>query len=106
MKGSEKGLTSLYGSSNIGTITPAYQRNHDWIRDNCRQLFNDLVSLIENNRQNRFFGSVVKMGTREGIGEVSVIDGQRRITTVCFLMPTLIKLPEEKRIASTDPQLA
>lgn len=106
MKGSEKRLISLYDGSNVRMIIPVYQRNYDWTRDNCRQLFDDLVSLIKNNRQNHFFGSVVEMGTQEGIGEVSIIDGQQRITTVYLLMLALVKLLEEEKITSADPQLA
>ena len=40
-------------------IIPVYQRNYDWLIDNCEQLFNDLVKLSKQHKQTHFFGSIV-----------------------------------------------
>ena len=35
-------------------IIPVYQRNYDWLIDNCEQLFNDLVKLSKQHKQTHF----------------------------------------------------
>jgi uncharacterized protein with ParB-like and HNH nuclease domain len=72
-------------------IIPVYQRNYDWRIDNCRQLFNDMIGILGQNRNPHFFGSIVSLCTKKNIGdtyeeEYIIIDGQQRITTLTLVM--------------------
>ena len=78
-------------------VIPVYQRNYDWKESNCRQLFNDLVDLIDSKpRQNadgenivsrHFLGAVIyNKGTND---TRIVIDGQQRLTTIALFLIAL-----------------
>ncbi|MDR1215830.1 MAG: DUF262 domain-containing HNH endonuclease family protein [Treponema sp.] len=79
-------------------VIPVYQRNYDWNKGNCRQLFNDLIDVIKNKRTSHFFGSIVYLyndETEENGQEFIVIDGQQRITTLTLLLIALVHTQEE-----------
>ena len=38
-------------------VVPVYQRNYDWQNENCKQLFNDIIGVIETGRQH-FLGTI------------------------------------------------
>jgi len=40
-------------------VIPVYQRNYDWRREHCEQLYNDLLDVAKYNFRNHFFGSIV-----------------------------------------------
>lgn len=46
MKGYAKPLHEFIEGHKIQFVIPVYQRNYDWLMDNCNQLFNDLVKLV------------------------------------------------------------
>ena len=59
MKGSAAHLLGFLEGSRKRFIIPVYQRNYDWKKENCQQLFDDLVSLIKQGKKTHFFGSIV-----------------------------------------------
>ena len=59
MKGQDCFLTEFIDGAKKRYIIPVYQRNYDWKRDNCVQLYNDLVKTIKFDKSSHFFGSVV-----------------------------------------------
>ena len=59
MKGQDSFLLGLLNASQRRLIIPVYQRNYDWKKSNCEQLYNDLVSVIREGKQTHFFGSIV-----------------------------------------------
>ncbi len=59
MKGYAKPLHEFIEGHKIQFVIPVYQRNYDWLIDNCDQLFSDLVKLSRSNRCSHFFGSIV-----------------------------------------------
>ena len=76
---------------------PVYQRNYDWKEANCRQLFNDLVELVDSvprtNEEGEeitarhFLGAVIY---NKGSGDSKiVIDGQQRLTTIALFLIAL-----------------
>lgn len=74
-------------------VIPVYQRNYDWKTDNCKQLYDDLVKIIRNDRKSHFFGSIVSVYNPDGIDEeYLVIDGQQRLTTVSLLFLAMYNL--------------
>ena len=44
MKGTASHLLEFLEGARKRFIIPVYQRNYDWKRENCKQLFDDLVS--------------------------------------------------------------
>ena len=47
MKGYAKPLHEFIEGHKIQFVIPVYQRNYDWLIDNCDQLFSDLVKLSQ-----------------------------------------------------------
>ena len=72
---------------------PVYQRNYNWREANCKQLFDDLVKIIKQNRKTHFFGSVISVLDHYGAEEeFLVIDGQQRLTTISILCIAMYNL--------------
>lgn len=67
-------------------MIPVYQRNYDWQEDNCKQLWNDLMTKTGPNKTH-FIGSVC-LKTANSY-EKTIIDGQQRLTTVTLLMKAM-----------------
>lgn len=66
---------------------PVYQRDYNWGKEQCGQLYDDLTSLIIHDRPNHFFGSVVNaQDPNGGKSDYIIIDGQQRITTISLLL--------------------
>ena len=84
MTGSDSFLLELLNASQRRLIIPVYQRNYDWTKANCEQLYNDLVDVVQQGKQTHFFGSIVSNAL--GRDEVELIDGQQRITTVSLIL--------------------
>lgn len=78
---------------------PVFQRNYDWRKEQCEQLFNDLLDIAKYNFRNHFFGSIVYVfdDSKPGI-EFLIIDGQQRIATISLLLLALHNLLEKKRL--------
>lgn len=69
---------------------PIYQRKYNWSLDECKQLFEDILSISKDEtRKSYFIGSiVVKKDSEElldPLAEVTLIDGQQRITTLTLI---------------------
>ena len=88
----------------IGFIIPIYQRNYDWNKNNCTQLFDDLVALHKSGKKMHFFGSIVTSINSEG--QRVIIDGQQRLTTVSLLLIALVNICNEGVMTPCDPELA
>ena len=107
MKGSECRLIEYMDGSKKRFIIPVYQRNYDWRIENCKQLYDDLVKVIKNNRRSHFFGSLVSVYNVSGRNtEFLVIDGQQRLTTVSLLFLAMYNLIRNNIITSEDSSLA
>ena len=107
MKGSECRLIEYMEGSKKRFIIPVYQRNYDWKIENCKQLFDDLVKVVKNNRKSHFFGSIVSVyETSARNTELLVIDGQQRLTTVSLLFWAMYNLLNNKIIVAEDDSLS
>ena len=73
----------LEGQNKSFTI-PVYQRDYAWTRINYQKLWEDIVDLSTNERQDHFLGTIVTIGS--GFQEYTVIDGQQRLTTFSLIM--------------------
>lgn len=90
MKGYAKPLHEFISGQQIQFVIPVYQRNYDWLIDNCDQLFSDLTKLSHSDRHSHFFGSIVTSSAGSGFNRF-VIDGQQRLTTISLLLLAGIK---------------
>lgn len=101
MKGYAKSLYQFIEGNKIQFIIPVYQRNYDWLVENCDQLLNDLVKLSHSNRQSHFFGSIVTSSADCSYDRL-VIDGQQRLTTISLLLLAGIKAVKDGAIEISD----
>ena len=107
MKGTESKLVEYMEGSKKRFVIPVYQRNYDWKTDNCKQLYDDLIKVIKNDRKSHFFGSVVSVYNPDGRNtEFLVIDGQQRLTTVSLLFLAMYNLLERKVLSPNIPTLS
>lgn len=97
MKGYAKPLHEFIEGHKIQFVIPVYQRNYDWLIDNCDQLFSDLVKLSRSNRHSHFFGSIVTSSADCSYNRL-VIDGQQRLTTISLLLLAGIKAVKDGAI--------
>lgn len=69
---------------------PVYQRNYDWKKDNCLELFNDVINAYEQERTH-FLGTVVQVQQDEegGLKHYIIVDGQQRMTSIYLLLKAL-----------------
>ena len=88
-------------------MIPVYQRNYDWKIENCKQLCDDLIKVIRNNRKSHFFGSVVSVYEPSSARNIEflVIDGQQRLTTITLLLLAMYNLIQEGKVSYKTPML-
>ena len=87
-------------------VIPVYQRNYDWKKEQCKQLYEDLKKIIMNKRERHFFGSIVSVYNPDGSNEeFLIIDGQQRITTVSLLFLALHNLIKDCSLVPRDQLL-
>ena len=72
-------------------IIPIYQRTYSWTREQCRQLWDDVVrAAMDESVTDHFIGSVVYIHEgvhhQSSVPELLVIDGQQRLTTLSLLL--------------------
>ena len=86
MKAKEKKFLHFLEGSDKHFVIPVYQRNYDWKKEQCKQLFDDLLDLGNSNRTH-FLGSIVSIYHDDGDDrEYLIIDGQQRLTTLSLLL--------------------
>lgn len=101
MKGYAKPLHEIICGPQIQFVIPVYQRNYDWLIDNCDQLFSDLVKLSRSNRRSHFFGSIVTSAADSSYNRL-VIDGQQRLTTISLLLLAGIKAVKDGAVEISE----
>ena len=88
-------------------IIPVYQRNYDWKTEQCKQLYDDLVKVIQQERKSHFFGSIVSVSDPDGkMLDFLIIDGQQRLTTVSLLLLAMYNLMREGVVTPAVPNLS
>ncbi len=89
--------TTLLGffeeNQNNQFVIPIYQRLYSWEKEQCKQLWDDIIKIGGNDKMNgHFIGSIVFV--HDGIyttnyNELLIIDGQQRLTTITLLFTAL-----------------
>jgi uncharacterized protein with ParB-like and HNH nuclease domain len=101
MKAKEKRFLHFLEGSDKHFVIPVYQRNYDWKKEHCSQLYEDLIDITKNNRTH-FLGSIVSIYHDDGDGrEYLIIDGQQRLTILSILLVSIYKLIDEGKIETT-----
>jgi uncharacterized protein with ParB-like and HNH nuclease domain len=90
MKANETRVDKFLASNETTFAIPVYQRNYDWTKTQCQQLFKDIVAVGSDDKQTaHFIGSIVYVHddvyTASGLTELTIIDGQQRLTTLTLL---------------------
>lgn len=100
MKANETKVEDFLSSNKTQFVIPVYQRNYDWSTSQCRQLLDDILEVGTSSKMNaHFIGSVVYVHddvyTSSRIKELTVIDGQQRLTTLTLIYLALYRLAKE-----------
>ena len=90
MKASEINFNRFLSQSDTQFIIPVYQRNYDWSHSQCKQLLDDILEIGTNSDMSaHFIGSIVYVHddvySASGIRELTIIDGQQRLTTLTLM---------------------
>lgn len=106
MKGEAKSFLKFLDGSDKRFIIPVYQRNYNWQIKHCKQLLDDLLTLIKQPQKPHFFGSIVSSNMENGNREdYLIIDGQQRLTTVSILLVAMFNLLNKNLVQVNDSQL-
>ncbi|GHP90558.1 DUF262 and DUF1524 domain-containing protein [Helicobacter pylori] len=90
-------------------VIPIYQRLYSWEKEQCKQLWDDIIKTGGNDQMNgHFIGSIVFV--HDGIyttnyNELLIIDGQQRLTTITLLFIALRDHWSDKRKEIEDHYL-
>jgi hypothetical protein len=88
------------GSTSI--VVPVYQRQYRWDIGGCEQLLSDVRAVADEDDAHRhFIGSILSAQDGDSAGDLILIDGQQRITTLMLLIAAL-----RHSVEDSDPKLA
>lgn len=102
MKASETKVEDFLSSNKTQFVIPVYQRNYDWSSSQCKQLLDDILEVGSTKKMNaHFIGSVVYIHddvyTSSRIKELTIIDGQQRLTTLTLIYLVLYRLANDMK---------
>ncbi|GHQ99569.1 hypothetical protein VN0420_12400 [Helicobacter pylori] len=73
-------------------VIPIYQRLYSWEKEQCKQLWDDIIKIGGNDKMNgHFIGSILYVldGITHSNNALLIIDGQQRLTTITLLLTAL-----------------
>ncbi|WP_374458655.1 DUF262 domain-containing protein [Chryseobacterium taeanense] len=100
MKANETRVDKFLATNETTFAIPVYQRNYDWTLFQCKQLLYDIIETGKSDKINaHFIGSIVYVHddvyTASGLTELTIIDGQQRLTTITLIYIALFRLAKE-----------
>lgn len=100
MKANETKVDKFLATNETTFAIPVYQRNYDWSLFQCKQLLHDIIETGRNDKTNaHFIGSIVYVHddvyTASGLTELTIIDGQQRLTTITLIYIALYRLAKQ-----------
>ncbi|MFC2146636.1 DUF262 domain-containing protein, partial [Acidobacteriota bacterium] len=101
MKALETNLNRFLSQPDTQFVIPVYQRNYDWRIMECKQLMDDiLVAGSDASINFHFLGSIVYIQddiyTSSEVRELTIIDGQQRITTITLIYIAIFLLAKKR----------
>ncbi|GHR85196.1 hypothetical protein VN0664_09830 [Helicobacter pylori] len=73
-------------------VIPIYQRLYSWEKEQCKQLWDDIIKIGGDDKMNgHFIGSILYVldGIAHSNNTLLIIDGQQRLTTITLLLTAL-----------------
>ncbi len=73
-------------------VIPIYQRLYSWEKEQCKQLWDDIIKIGGNDKMDgHFIGSILYVldGNKHSGNPLLIIDGQQRLTTITLLLTAL-----------------
>ncbi len=73
-------------------VIPIYQRLYSWEKEQCKQLWDDIIKIGGNDKMDgHFIGSILYVldGITHSNNALLIIDGQQRLTTITLLLTVL-----------------
>ncbi len=106
MEAEVKTIADILDSNRRQFVIPVYQRNYDWSKQQCKQLLDDIIEVGTNETMDaHFIGSIVhihdggytgaRIYTGTKIKELTVIDGQQRLTTLTLIYLVIYRIAKE-----------
>lgn len=91
-------LELLRNSSGSQFVIPVYQRNYTWTEKNVNQYLHDLDCVIEGTYKKHFLGIFIYLEKSLNFSsrELSIIDGQQRLTTTFLIIYAIKKIFEKE----------
>ncbi|WQY03045.1 DUF262 and DUF1524 domain-containing protein [Helicobacter pylori] len=92
MKADAMKLLDFIGKSQENQfVIPIYQRVYSWKKEQCEQLWDDIIKIGGNDKMNgHFIGSILYvLDDNTHSSPLLIIDGQQRLTTITLLLITL-----------------
>ncbi|GAA6970169.1 DUF262 and DUF1524 domain-containing protein [Helicobacter pylori] len=85
-------LNFIKENQNNQLVIPIYQRLYSWEKEQCKQLWDDIIKIGGNDKMNgHFIGSILYVldGIAHSNNALLIIDGQQRLTTITLLLTAL-----------------
>ena len=96
----QQSLLDLMGTSDVRFSIPKFQRAYSWDALQCDELWRDLLRAARAHRSH-FMGTLIYLEEKHDcIRELSVVDGQQRLTTTTLILSALAK-----HLRETDEQM-
>ncbi|WRA02388.1 DUF262 and DUF1524 domain-containing protein [Helicobacter pylori] len=93
MKAGEATLLEFFEQNQTNQfVIPIYQRLYSWKKEQCKQLWDDIIKIGGNDKMNgHFIGSILYVldGNTHSNNPLLIIDGQQRLTTITLLLIAL-----------------
>ncbi|MGL2850880.1 GmrSD restriction endonuclease domain-containing protein [Helicobacter pylori] len=93
MKAGEATLLEFFEQNQTNQfVIPIYQRLYSWRKEQCKQLWDDIIKIGGNDKMNgHFIGSILYVldGNTHSNNPLLIIDGQQRLTTITLLLIAL-----------------
>lgn len=106
MKAGEEFLLRYLEGHDKRFVIPVYQRNYDWKREQCEQLFEDVLNIVKQKQDSYFIGSIVSIHNDNSVDrEYVVIDGQQRITTITLMLLAMHNMLDSNEVETNNPSL-
>lgn len=97
-------ILEFINNTNRTFVIPVYQRNYSWKAEHCEKLFDDLIDSLKTGKRH-YFGNVVYyssfVNNATGYSELTLIDGQQRVTTVMLLLAVIRDVYNDNDITDT-----
>ncbi|WP_104748120.1 DUF262 domain-containing protein [Helicobacter cetorum] len=84
---------------------PVFQRDYVWEKKNAEELFDDVMSAFDKNKEH-FLSTIVykPIESSSRLEEAVIIDGQQRLTTIYIFLKALYDLLNEKKSKKSDDE--